>query len=151
METAPDKINQTPWIGKSLKKPLTFSAILHFVIKIAITLIFVSATGYSYAQNEDLQALIVQLEDQLHARIGVSILYTDTNQHFEYQGNDLFPLLSTFKPLACAALLHLAESGRDQLARIAGQGTVPGLARSVTTVAAGQYCWRRSAPGGHSP
>ena len=39
------------------------------------------------------------------ARVGVSIYNVSTNELWDYKGNSRFPLMSTFKTLACAKLL----------------------------------------------
>jgi len=54
---------------------------------------------------------ITEQERQLGARIGVSIYDIAANDLWSYNGNDRFPLMSTFKVLACAKLLVDVEKG----------------------------------------
>ena len=50
-------------------------------------------------------------ETQLEARIGVSIYDATRNHLWHYNGDTRFPLMSTFKTLACAKLLADVERG----------------------------------------
>lgn len=54
---------------------------------------------------------IEEQERQLDARIGVSIYDVTENELWSYNGNATFPLMSTFKTLACAKLLADVEKG----------------------------------------
>lgn len=54
---------------------------------------------------------IEKIEDQLDARIGVSIYDVTDNKLWSYNGDSRFPLMSTFKTLACAKLLVDVEKG----------------------------------------
>lgn len=38
--------------------------------------------------------------------IGVSVLNTETNKTWEYKGDQRFPMMSTFKTLACEKMLY---------------------------------------------
>ncbi|MBA6231684.1 MULTISPECIES: class A beta-lactamase [unclassified Colwellia] len=58
--------------------------------------------------------ILEQIEAQEHllgARIGVSIYDVKANDSWDYNGNTKFPLMSTFKVLACAKLLADVEKG----------------------------------------
>lgn len=52
---------------------------------------------------------IIDLEKQTSGDIGVAVLDTKTNQIWSYKGNQRFPMMSTFKTLACAKMLHDAD------------------------------------------
>lgn len=54
---------------------------------------------------------IEEIESQLNARIGVSIYDVTDNKLWDYNGDTRFPLMSTFKTLACAKLLVDVEKG----------------------------------------
>ncbi|MFA1559595.1 class A beta-lactamase [Aliivibrio fischeri] len=43
--------------------------------------------------------------------IGVSVLNTETNKIWEYKGDQRFPMMSTFKTLACAKMLYDSSVG----------------------------------------
>ena len=55
-------------------------------------------------------------------RIGVAALDTGTGQHIEYRPNERFPMCSTFKVLAAAAVLKLVDEGKERLDRIVAYG-----------------------------
>jgi len=54
---------------------------------------------------------IKKQEHQLGARIGVSVYDATNNKLWNYNGDSPFPLMSTFKTLACAKLLADVEKG----------------------------------------
>lgn len=58
---------------------------------------------------------IKEAERQLDARIGVSIYDITDNKLWSYNGDTCFPLMSTFKTLACAKLLADVEKGLQSL------------------------------------
>jgi beta-lactamase class A len=58
-----------------------------------------------------------RIETRLKARLGVSVLDTETGQRASHRGGERFPLCSTFKLLACAAVLKRVDAGQDDLAR----------------------------------
>lgn len=58
------------------------------------------------ARQARLSDQITLLEKSFDGRIGVALLDTGTNQKFSYRGNEHFPLLSTFKLVAAAAILQ---------------------------------------------
>jgi len=58
---------------------------------------------------------IKEQERQLAARIGVSVYDVADNKLWNYNGSIRFPLMSTFKTLACAKLLADVEKGLQYL------------------------------------
>lgn len=60
-----------------------------------------------------LDAAVAQEEAALHARIGMAVIDTGTGRAWSHRGDERFPLNSTHKALACAALL--AKADRQQL------------------------------------
>ncbi len=69
------------------------------------------------AQLGDVLATLIELEAQLQARVGVAIVDLETNESLYYHAQDRFPLSSTFKTLACAALLSKVDKNEDSLER----------------------------------
>lgn len=55
-------------------------------------------------------------------RIGVAALDTGTGQHIEYKADERFPMCSTFKVLAAAAVLKLVDEGKEHLDRMVAYG-----------------------------
>ncbi|MEZ8720848.1 class A beta-lactamase [Vibrio pomeroyi] len=49
---------------------------------------------------------IAQIESRVSARIGVAVYDSATEQTWSYKGDERFPMMSTFKTLACANLLY---------------------------------------------
>ena len=57
------------------------------------------------------------IEERLGARIGVAVLDTQTGHRWEHRGNERFPMSSTFKTLACGAVLARVDAGEEDLDR----------------------------------
>ncbi len=67
------------------------------------------------SQFHSVEQTIKGLEPSLSARIGVAILDTKNGERWDYNGDQRFPLTSTFKTIACAKLLYDAEHGEVNL------------------------------------
>ena len=76
--------------------------LLAFTINICLT--------FSVHANSILNKIEEQ-EHQIGARIGVAVYDVVANKLWSYNGNTRFPLMSTFKTLACAKLLADVEQG----------------------------------------
>jgi beta-lactamase class A len=61
---------------------------------------------------------IAAINTRVGGRIGVAALDTGTGQHIEYKANERFPMCSTFKVLAAAAVLKLVDEGKEYLDRM---------------------------------
>ena len=99
---------------KSLLKALKQSRGL----KVAVVLSYIFFVSASVAQDEDLIETITQIEAQLNARIGVAAYSVGSDLRWQYHADDRFPMSSTFKTLACAALLHRVDSNQENLERV---------------------------------
>ncbi|KMO27309.1 class A beta-lactamase [Methylobacterium aquaticum] len=66
---------------------------------------------------EDAAARLAQLERRDGGRLGVEVRDTATGRRFGHRADELFPLCSTFKALAAAAVLARADKGQDDLNR----------------------------------
>lgn len=62
-----------------------------------------------------LQQAIIRIEQTLHARIGVELLDITSGQLWAYKADDRFPVMSTYKVLACGAFLARVDAGTAQL------------------------------------
>ncbi|MFH4487717.1 CARB family carbenicillin-hydrolyzing class A beta-lactamase [Vibrio diabolicus] len=71
-------------------------------------LIVCSTLSYASQLNEDISLI----EQQTSSRIGVSVWDTQTDERRDYRGDERFPLMSTFKTLACATMLSDMDSGK---------------------------------------
>jgi len=65
-----------------------------------------------------IQAQIDSLEARNGGRLGVFILDTASGERLEHRADERFPLTSTFKFLAAAAVLKLVDAGEQQLDRL---------------------------------
>jgi beta-lactamase class A len=62
-------------------------------------------------------ARIAEIERDLQGRIGVAVLDTANNRSIAYHATDRFPMCSTFKFLAAAAVLQRVDKEEEQLDR----------------------------------
>lgn len=69
------------------------------------------------ATGRSLGADLVKIEQDSGGRLGVAILDTSTHAAFAHRPDERFPMCSTFKLLACAAVLNRVQQGREQLER----------------------------------
>jgi beta-lactamase class A len=60
---------------------------------------------------------IAEIERDLQGRLGVAILDTANGRSIEYHANDRFPMCSTFKWLAAAAVLTRVDQNQERLDR----------------------------------
>ncbi len=72
-----------------------------------MALMVCSPLSHANKLHEDISLL----EQQIDGRIGVSIWNTQSDRHWNYHGDERFPLVGTFKTLACATMLHKMEAG----------------------------------------
>ena len=71
-----------------------------------------------FAAVSDAADRIAAINTRVGGRIGVAALDTGTGQHIEYKANERFPMCSTFKVLAAAAVLKLVDEGKEYLDRM---------------------------------
>lgn len=83
-----------------------------------------TVAAYGLLQTHAVHAAAPFLADELSriengsgGRLGVAILDTGTQRRAEHRAAERFPMCSTFKLLAAAAVLKRAENGQDQLQR----------------------------------
>ena len=60
---------------------------------------------------------IRRLENESGGRLGVCVLETATGARHVHRGDERFPMCSTFKTLATAAVLARVDAGKEQLTR----------------------------------
>lgn len=82
--------------------------------------------GSSGALGEDrigaARARIAEIEARAGGRIGVAVIDTGTRARLAYRGDERFPMCSTFKALAAAAVLQRVDRGKERLDRIVPYG-----------------------------
>ena len=69
------------------------------------------------AWSGDFGREIARIESGLKARLGVAVLDTATGQRASHRGGERFPMCSTFKTLACGAVLKRLDAGEEDLSR----------------------------------
>lgn len=69
------------------------------------------------AQDNPLLRAVVDIEARLHARVGVATQEVGGARQWHYRADERFPMSSTFKTLACAALLQRVDRGEEDLSR----------------------------------
>jgi len=84
----------------------------------------------SYAQQTE-SAMVSkarEIESRLGARVGLAVYDTGRGTSWLYHADERFPLTSTFKAFACAALLHQVDTGQtalDHTVRVTQADLVP--------------------------
>jgi beta-lactamase class A len=78
------------------------------------TTVFAQGSG---AWSDELAVSLEKLEKERGGRLGVAIVDTQSNRQGGYRTEERFPMCSTFKLLAVAAILARVDKGNDQLER----------------------------------
>jgi beta-lactamase class A len=60
---------------------------------------------------------IATIEARIGGRIGITAFDTGNNKHLDYRAGERFPMCSTFKFLAAAAVLKRVDEGKEKLER----------------------------------
>jgi beta-lactamase class A len=71
---------------------------------------------------DDAADRLAAINARVGGRIGVAALDTGTGRRIEYRPNERFPMCSTFKVLAAAAVLKLVDDGKEHLDRMVAYG-----------------------------
>src|SRR6266566_4573621 len=72
--------------------------------------------------TSDFANRILSIEERTGARIGVAALDTGSGKHLDYRSEERFPMCSTFKFLAAAAVLKRVDGGQEKLDRFVSYG-----------------------------
>src|SRR5205814_2826568 len=72
--------------------------------------------------TSDFANRILSIEKRIGARIGVAALDTGSNKRLDYRSEERFPMCSTFKFLAAAAVLKRVDGGQEKLDRFVSYG-----------------------------
>ena len=78
---------------------------------------FFSVLQPSHADDSALKANIQKIEQELDGRVGISWYDENSSHQWNYRGDEAFPLTSTFKAFACAALLARVDAKQEDLQR----------------------------------
>jgi beta-lactamase class A len=83
-----------------------------------LLLLAASAPG----STSDFANRILSIEERTGARIGVGALDTANGKRLDYRSEERFPMCSTFKFLAAAAVLKRVDNGQEKLDRFISYG-----------------------------
>ena len=82
---------------------------------VAALLLLLAAS--SPGSTSDFANRITSIEERSSARIGVAALHTGSGKRLDYRSEERFPMCSTFKFLAAAAVLKRVDTGKEKLDR----------------------------------
>lgn len=91
-----------------MKAVLTGSVMLFLALLPSLA----SANGHT-----SLITTVERVANKIEARVGFAAYDLESGRRWEYQANQRFSLSSTFKTLACAALLHRVDVGTERMDR----------------------------------
>ena len=77
-----------------------------------------SAADESSTGKDTPEKRLKAIETRLGGRLGVAALDTGSGRRIEHRANERFPMCSTFKVLAAAAVLHRVDEKKEQLSRV---------------------------------
>lgn len=86
------------------------------IVRLAIALALLGTASHSRAIEWD---AVTRIEQQLGGRFGVAALDTGSDRRISNRPNERFPMCSTFKFLAVAAVLQRVDENKEQLDRVA--------------------------------
>jgi len=85
------------------------------MVRVFLLLTFLAASAAS-AENDPANR-IAAIETRLGGRIGMAALDTSNDKHLDYRAEERFPMCSTFKFLAAAAVLKRVDEKKERLER----------------------------------
>jgi len=91
------------------------------MVRVFLLLAFLAASAAS--GKNDAAARITAIETQIGGRIGVAAVDTSNNKHLDYRAEERFPMCSTFKFLAAAAVLKRVDEKKEGLERFVPYNT----------------------------
>jgi beta-lactamase class A/beta-lactamase class A CARB-5 len=81
--------------------------------------------AFGQGTNDGILDAVKAQEQKLDARIGVAISDLQTGRIWEHRSNERFPMASTFKVLACAALLSKRDEAGEETISVSASDLVP--------------------------
>lgn len=88
-----------------------------FLIGGALAGVGFASVTHAESKQETFSRDMKIVEAVIKGRLGVCILDTETGARFEYRADERFPMCSTFKLLASAAILARVDDGKEKLDR----------------------------------
>ncbi len=94
-------------------------SITYFLSFVALfPLLNASAADQSVAGKESAEKRLQAIETRIGGRLGIAAIDTGSGHRLEHRANERFPMCSTFKLLAAAAVLHRVDENKDHLTRV---------------------------------
>jgi beta-lactamase class A len=100
---------------------------IRFALLIGASVLIFEADARSAVEEKQSQTgteRIAALERRIGGRLGIAVLDTADGRRFEYHATDRFPMCSTFKFLAAAAVLQRVDQKQEDLDRRIPYGAV---------------------------
>jgi beta-lactamase class A len=85
------------------------------MVRVFLLLTFLAASA-AWGEN-DAAARIAAIETRIGGRVGVAAVDTSNDKHLDYRAEERFPMCSTFKFLAAAAVLKRVDEKKEKLER----------------------------------
>jgi beta-lactamase class A len=85
------------------------------MVRVFLLLTFLAASAAS--GENDAAARIAAIETRIGGQIGVAAVDTSNDKHLDYRAEERFPMCSTFKFLAAAAVLKRVDEKKERLER----------------------------------
>jgi beta-lactamase class A len=104
-----------------LVSQLRFVAVASGTLALHFAVLLLLATSTS-GSTSDFANRILSIEQRTGARIGVAGLDTGSGKRLDYRSEERFPMCSTFKFLAAAAVLKRVDDGQEKLDRFITYG-----------------------------
>src|SRR5947208_12184609 len=95
------------------------------MVKHFLLLAFLAANAA--AAENDAAARVAAIEARIGGRIGVAALDTSNGKRFDHRAEERFPMCSTFKFLAAAAVLKRVDEKQEKLDRFVSYGAKDSL------------------------
>src|SRR5450432_4184142 len=95
---------------------LSSSSLLAVIALLAAT--SARAADQTPAASDAAERRIAAIETRVGGRLGVAALETGSGRRLELRASERFPMCSTFKLLAAAAVLHRVDQKQDQITRV---------------------------------
>ena len=99
-------------MGRLAHNPRCLAAITLFALAVTAR-----AADPTPANKDAAEQRIADIETHAGGRLGVAALDTGSNRRIEHRAGERFPMCSTFKLLAVAAVLHRVDQKQENLAR----------------------------------
>ncbi len=88
-----------------------------FALTTRLAIAAVSLASQAQPAKSSMMLKAGEIESRLGGRVGLAVYDTERNTSWLYHADERFPLTSTFKALACGALLRKVDTGQTTLDR----------------------------------